>query len=71
MMRDHHFDSLATELVHKIHSQDQLKKDIAYFEARLEELGQSGDCAYEKAMVRVYDSMLEDRRRILAQLQTA
>jgi hypothetical protein len=68
MMREPVLEGLGAVPNHTDDDMDRVKKDIAYFEARLNELGQSGDCAYEKAMVKVYDSMLEDRRRQLALL---
>ncbi len=54
------------------HSHDgkrkQLLEQIAYFESRLEEMGGSGDCAYEKSLVRVYETRLGEQRRLLMNL---
>ena len=46
----------------------QLQDEIATLEARLAEMGEDGDCAYERAMSRLYTGMLEERRRRLATL---
>lgn len=46
----------------------QLLEQIAYFESRLEEMGGSGDCAYEKSLVRVYETRLDEQRRLLMKL---
>ncbi len=40
----------------------RLREDIAYLEARLEEIGHDGDCAYEKAMIRFFEQELAARR---------
>ena len=49
---------------------NRLKEEIAFLEARLDEMGQSGDCAYEKALVRSYNERLAARRDELAALGT-
>lgn len=41
---------------------NRLKEEIAFLEARLEEMGGSGDCAYENALVRSYNERLAARR---------
>ncbi len=46
--------------------QTRLIEEIAYLEARLHDIGITGDCAYEKALARSYDLLLKDRRRQLA-----
>lgn len=48
---------------------DYLRQEIAFFETRLHEMGETGDCAYEHALSRAYATMLCERRRQLAQLQ--
>jgi len=40
----------------------RLREEIAYLEARLEEIGHDGDCAYEKAMIRFFEQELAARR---------
>jgi hypothetical protein len=40
----------------------RLREEIAYMEARLAELGDDGDCAYENAMIRFFEQQLADRR---------
>ncbi len=48
---------------------DYLRQEIAFFETRLHEMGEQGDCAYEHALSRAYETLLRERRRQLAQLQ--
>ena len=48
----------------------RILEQIAYFEARLDEMGGSGDCAYEKSLVRVYESRLGEHRRILESMDS-
>jgi len=48
-----------------------LLEDIAYLEARLEQMGHLGDCAYEKAMTRTYAVLVRERQLSLAQLRSA
>jgi hypothetical protein len=47
----------------------QILEQISYFESRLEEMGGSGDCAYEKSLVRVYETRLSEQRQILQGLE--
>lgn len=47
----------------------QLLDEIAALESRLEDMGMDGDCAYERAMSRLYTGMVEDRKRLLAALR--
>jgi hypothetical protein len=47
---------------------DYLRQEIAFFEARLYEMGEKGDCAYEHALSRAYEALLRERRQQLAQL---
>ena len=51
--------------------QQQLLEEIATLECRLEDMGMDGDCAYERAMSRLYTTMVEDRKRQLAALPLA
>jgi hypothetical protein len=46
----------------------QLLEEIATLESRLEDMGLDGDCAYERAMSRLYADMVEERKRRLAAL---
>lgn len=59
---------------HSTHSHDgkrrRILEKIAYFESRLEEMGGSGDCAYEKSLVRAYETTLGEQRRILQNMDT-
>ena len=45
---------------------NRLQEEIAFLETRLDEMGGSGDCAYEKALVRSYNERLAARRDQLA-----
>lgn len=47
----------------------QLQDEIAALEARLTDMGMDGDCAYERAMSRLYTDMVADRKRRLAALR--
>lgn len=40
----------------------RLREEIAYMEARLAEIGDDGDCAYENAMIRFFEQQLAERR---------
>ena len=45
----------------------RLLEEIAYLEARLIAIGETGDCAYEKSLARSYSELLRARRRQLAE----
>ena len=47
---------------------DYLRQEIAFFEARLNEMGETGDCAYEHALSRAYRALLIERKEQLARL---
>ena len=47
---------------------DHLRQEIAFFESRLYEMGEQGDCAYERALSRAYEILLHERRQQLAHL---
>jgi hypothetical protein len=47
----------------------QLAEEITRLEQRLQLMGMDGDCAYERAISRLYQSMVEERRQELAALQ--
>jgi len=47
----------------------QLQDEIAALEDRLADMGMDGDCAYERAISRLYIDMVADRKRRLAVLQ--
>jgi hypothetical protein len=58
---------------HQDHGQmavDYLRQEIAFFEARLTEMGERGDCAYERALSKAYQLLLQERRNQLAALQS-
>jgi hypothetical protein len=44
----------------------RLREEIAYIEARLAEIGDDGDCAYENAMIRFFEQELAQRRAHLS-----
>lgn len=52
------------------HSYTRLVEEIAYLEARLIAIGQTGDCAYEKSLARSYAELLHARRNQLASLSS-
>jgi hypothetical protein len=47
----------------------QVEYEIGLLEVRLAQMALHDDCAYEKAMVRAYEGMLDERRRRLASLR--
>lgn len=49
---------------------DYLRQQIAFFEARLLEMGEQGDCAYERALSTAYQHLLQECRQELARLMT-
>lgn len=51
------------------HSYTRLLEEIAYLEARLMAIGQTGDCAYEKSLARSYSELLRTRRMQLATIR--
>lgn len=59
------------ENIHRRGNEQSLLKDIAYFEARLEEMGYNGDCAYERAIVKTFARLVEERRDSLAGLRAS
>ena len=46
----------------------QLLEEITALEHRLQRMGGDGDCAYERAMSKLYQGMVEERRQQLAAL---
>lgn len=61
--------SYSTTPPHRDHGYSRLLEEIAYLEARLIAIGQTGDCAYEKSLARSYTELLLARRRQLASLK--
>ena len=61
-------ETYTTPAAHRDHYHGRLLEEIAYMEARLIAIGQTGDCAYEKSMARSYTQLLQLRRRELATL---
>ena len=58
--------SYGTPTIHPDHTHSRLLEEIAYLEARLIAIGQTGDCAYEKSLARSYTELLRARRRQVA-----
>ena len=50
------------------HAADYLRQEIAFLETRLLEMGDRGDCAYEHALSKAYQVLLQERRQQLARL---
>ncbi len=50
-------------------AREYLRQEIAFFETRLNAMGDQGDCAYERALSEAYHTMLRERRQQLASLQ--
>lgn len=44
---------------------EQVREEVARLEARLQEIGHDGDCAYEKAMVRFFEQEVDVRKNWL------
>jgi len=57
--------SYSTPVPHHDQGYSRLLEEIAYLEARLIAIGQTGDCAYEKSLARSYTELLRARRRQL------
>jgi hypothetical protein len=51
-------------------ARDYLRQEIAFFETRLTEMGERGDCAYERALSKAYKTLLRERREQLAKLNS-
>ncbi len=58
--------SYSTATAGRDQSRSRLLEEIAYLEARLIAIGQTGDCAYKKSMARSYNQLLQQRRRELS-----
>ena len=54
-------DDLNTHLV-------SLQEEIAILERRLDDMGMDGDCAYERAISRVYIDLLANRKQQVVKL---
>ena len=47
-----------------------LVEDIKYFEARLQEMGYDGDCAYERALAQSFERRVIEQKGALANLRS-
>jgi hypothetical protein len=54
-----------------VHSPERLEEEIRYMEARLDEIGFEGDCAYERAMSRFFSEQIAARRQQLAGMESS
>lgn len=53
-----------------MHTEDQrLNEEIGAFKSRLAEISNGRDSAYEKALMRSYETMIQDRQSRLAELR--
>lgn len=48
----------------------QLQEEITILERRLEDMGMDGDCAYERAMSKVYTNLVAARKKQLNALRS-
>jgi hypothetical protein len=49
-------------------SLDTLRAEIAFFEARIAQMDDDGDSAYEKRLIRTYHSLIRQRRKAMEAL---
>ncbi len=52
-------------------SEGQILEEISWFEARLDQIGDNGDCAYEKALARSYEQAISSHRARLTRMRRA
>lgn len=52
--------------VHASSDPERVRAEIAYMESRLEEIGFEGDCGYERAMIKLFEEQIVQRRAWLA-----
>jgi hypothetical protein len=50
--------------------EESLRSEIALFESHLASIGANDDSAYEKARIRTYETLLQERRSRLSHLLT-
>ncbi len=48
--------------------EDHIREEIRWFEERLHDIGNCGDCAYERALSTTYHTLLAERRQQLDQI---
>jgi hypothetical protein len=53
---------------HQHAATNYLRQEIAFLEMRLLEMGDRGDCAYEHALSKAYQVLLQERKQQLARL---
>ena len=57
-----HKAEIAERVNRTLHDPIRLRDEIAHMEARLADIGDDGDCAYERAMIRFFTEQLAERR---------
>ncbi len=55
-------DFYTAALPHGPHSETRLREEIAFLEARAQEVAHRADCAYENSLARTYRALLQARR---------
>lgn len=55
-----------SDAMHSMDDRTRIEEEIHFMEARLEEMGFEGDCAYERAMSKFYQEKLAFRRAQIA-----
>ena len=60
-----------TNLQQRENEEETLRSDIALFESHLAAIRADDDSAYEKARIRVYEGLLQERHARLQRLLTA
>ena len=50
-------------------SEGQIREEISWCEARLDQIGGNGDCAYEKALARSYEQAVSSHRARLTSMR--
>ena len=56
-----HTITIASRPAHAVRETDHLRQEIAFLQARLQQIGDQGDCAYERALGTVYRTLLDQR----------
>ena len=54
---------------YRCQTRSDLRAEIHYLERRLAEMGQAGDCAYERALAQAFAGLLKQRRQLLVQTE--
>ena len=65
----HHSSSISIPSLAPARRMEDLVSEIALLQSRIEGMGLDGDCAYERALLKVYRSLLEQRNQELRALR--